>query len=316
MKLPLLKVQHLCKHFHLKNTLLHAVHDLNFSLSTGEIMGIGGESGCGKTTLAKLLLGCIEPSSGAIELEGENLASLVKKKSQAWRRHLQMVFQHPASSLNPRQTVEEILSEPFIIHQVGNKQERKDAVLKLLAQVGLSEELNKILPHALSGGQKQRIAIARAIALKPKLLICDEPFSALDISIQAQIITLLAQLQKENNFTCIVISHDLSLLRYFTDRLAILYLGQLVEYGPSEDVYNHPLHPYTQTLISAILPINPNQEAPHNTIAIKGEVPNAIHSLEGCPFRSRCPHAKKICQTVRPAWKEVKTGHFAACHLF
>jgi oligopeptide/dipeptide ABC transporter ATP-binding protein len=316
MTFPLLDVRNVSKQFRLKNGILHAVQNLSFSLEQGEILGLGGESGCGKSTVGKLLMGLLEPTSGSIFFDGQKLSNLIAQKSQDWRRHIQMIFQHPAASLDPRMTIEETLAEPFMIHGWDKGKERSQQLVTLLSQVGLSEDYLKRLPHELSGGQKQRIAIARAMALKPRLLICDEPFSALDVSIQAQIINLLVDLQRKNHLSYLIISHDLAILRYLTHRLAIMYLGQMVEYGPSTEVYDHPLHPYTQALVSAVLVPDPNQERQQSHIVIKGEVPSLLHPPSGCPFQSRCPHTQKICQTVKPTWKEVKRGHFASCHLY
>lgn len=315
IKTPLLDVQNVSKQFRLKGRLLHAIQNISFSLAPGEILGLGGESGCGKSTIGKMLMGLIEPTSGSILFEGQKLSTLTRQRSQAWRLHIQMIFQHPAASLNPRMNVKEILEEPFLIHGVGKGGEKFKRMAELLSQVGLSGDYLNRLPHELSGGQTQRIAIARALALEPRLLICDEPFSALDVSVQAQIINLLARLQHEHRLSYIVISHDLSILRYFTHRLAIMYLGQMMEMGASSEVYTHPLHPYSQALVSAILLPDPSQERKKPPIFIKGEVPSLMQPPVGCPFYARCPYAKKMCETIKPAWKEVKPGHFAACHL-
>lgn len=316
MKTPLLDVHHVFKQFRLKGKLLHAVQDISFSLAPGEILGLGGESGCGKSTIGKMVMGLIEPTSGSIFFDGQKLSDLTHQRSQSWRRHIQMIFQHPAASLNPRMNVKKILEEPFLIHGLARGETKFKQMAMLLYQVGLSEDFLNRMPHELSGGQKQRIAIARALALEPRLLICDEPFSALDVSVQAQIINLLASVQREHQLSYLVISHDLSILRYLTHRLAIMYLGQMVEMGASSEVYHHPLHPYSQALISAILLPDPSQERRKSHIFIKGEVPSLMHPPTGCPFYARCPYAKKICETVKPEWKEVKPNHFAACHLY
>lgn len=313
---PVLDVRNLSKLFQVRGHILHAVQNVSFSLSKGEILGFGGESGCGKSTVAKLLMGLFEPTSGSIFFEGQNISALTRQRSQAWRRHIQMIFQHPAASLNPRLTIAETLAEPLIIHGLAKGTERFKRLATLLAQVGLSEDYLQRLPHELSGGQKQRIAIARAMAVEPNVLICDEPFSALDVSVQAQIINLLVNLQREQNLSYLIISHDLSILRYLTHQLAIMYLGQIVEYGMSTEVYDHPLHPYSQALVSAVLLPHPDQESRRSRIVIKGEVPSLVHPPSGCPFHPRCPQAQKICQTVKPAWKEVKPGHYTACHLY
>lgn len=311
---PLIDIQNISKQFPWKGQLLYAVQNVSFSLSPGEILGLGGESGCGKSTVGKLLMGLLAPTSGSIFFDGHKLSDWMSQKSSAWRRQIQMVFQHPATSLDPRMTVEDILAEPFIIHHLAKGKERRQHLEQLLSQVGLSSDYLERLPHELSGGQKQRIAIARTLALEPKVIIYDEPFSALDVLVQKQIIHLLVELQRKHHLSYLIISHDLSLLRYLTDRLAIMYLGQMMESGPSSEVFDHPLHPYSQALVSAVL--LPDPFHPRSPITIKGEVPSLMHPPSGCPFYARCPHAQKICQTAKPKWKEVKPKHFAACHLF
>lgn len=313
MTTPLINVHHLSKHFPFGKQTLRAVDDVSFSIFPGEIVGLGGESGCGKSTIGKLLMGLEEPTAGSIFFDGQEINQLMAQHPRAWRRQIQMIFQHPAASLNPRMNVEEALAEPLIIHGLARDEE---VIASLLTQVGLSEDYLTRLPHELSGGQKQRIVIARALALKPRFLICDEPFSALDVSVQAQIINLLAQLHREQQLAYLVISHDLSILRYLTQKLAIMYLGQLVEWGPSLDVYQAPLHPYSQMLVSAVLSPNPFEKRKASYAFLKGEVPSLARPATGCPFAHRCPHAKAICQTVRPSWREVKPNHFTACHLY
>ena len=312
---PLLKVQQLSKQFHLGKRILHAVRGVSFSLMPGEILGLGGESGCGKSTLGKLLMRLIEPTAGSIFFEGQDLAKFTSSQSKEWRRAIQMIFQHPATSLNPRLTVAEALAEPFIIHQTLKEIERKMRMADLLEQVGMSEEFLHRTPDELSGGQKQRIAIARALAIEPRLLICDEPFSSLDVSVQSQIINLLKSLHRQRNLAYFIISHDLSILRYLTDQLAIMYLGEIVEWGPSTEVYDKPLHPYTQALVSAVLIADPIREKERTRIAVKGEIPSLAEQPAGCPFASRCPHAIEICRSIKPLLREVKPGHFASCHL-
>lgn len=312
---PLLEVRHLSKYFRLNKQILHAVQDVSFTLSSGEILGIGGESGCGKSTIGKMIMGLLEPTSGSILFEGQELSNLSHQRSQSWRRDIQMIFQHPAASLDPRMNVKEILKEPLIIHRLAKGKDKDDDLVKLLGQVGLSEDFLGRMPHELSGGQKQRIAIARALALQPRLLICDEPFSALDVSVQAQIINLLASLHREHQLSYLIISHDLSILRYLAHRLAIMYMGQLMELGPSNEVYQEPLHPYTQTLVSAVLLPDPSQKRKPSHVFMKKEVPSRMQPSTGCPFAGRCPFAKPICETIKPEWKEVKPNHFVACHL-
>jgi peptide/nickel transport system ATP-binding protein/oligopeptide transport system ATP-binding protein len=316
MTAPLLHVRHLSKHFRLGNQILRAVQDISFSLSPGEILGLGGESGCGKSTVGKLLMGLLTLTTGSIFFDGQDLSNLMSRKSKAWRQKIQMIFQHPAASLNPRMTVEETLIEPFVIHGLAKGMERSKRIMELLTQVGLAKEHLKRLPHELSGGQKQRVAIARALAVNPLLLICDEPFSALDVSVQAQIINLLSQLQREQQLSYLIISHDLSILRYLTHRLAIMYLGQLMEWGPTHEVYDHPLHPYTQGLRSAVLLPDPFKKRQKMPLFLKDELPSLVQPPQGCPFYARCPFAQAICQKVKPEWQEVKTNHFIACHLY
>lgn len=302
----MIQVKNLSKQFRLGKQIFHAVKNVSFSLKQGEILGVGGESGCGKSTLAKLLMGLIEPTSGSILFEGKELT----QQSNGWRRNIQMVFQHPATSLNPRFTVKDILEEPFAIHRLKERN-----IISLLEQVGLPQDVLFRLPSELSGGQKQRVAIARALALEPRFLICDEPFSALDVSVQSQIINLLAKLQKEKNLSYLIISHDLSVLRYLSDRMAIMYLGEIVEMAPSEELYDHPLHPYTQALISAVQIPDPILEKQRKFIPLKGEIPNIVQSMEGCPFASRCPYAQPLCQKEKPLLREVSKGRLAACHF-
>jgi oligopeptide/dipeptide ABC transporter ATP-binding protein len=302
---PILHVEQLSKQFHLGKKHFHAVKNISFILQQGEILGLGGESGCGKSTIGKLLMGLLEPTSGSIFFDGQPLQA-----SREWRKNLQMIFQHPATSLNPRFTIQQIIEEPFVIHRVpyGNKD-----LIHLLHQVGLTEEILFRLPCELSGGQKQRIAIARALALEPRFLICDEPFSSLDVSVQSQIINLLSQLQKEKNLTYLVISHDLSVLRYLTHQMAIMYLGEIVEIGPSEELYKKPRHPYSEALISAVLLPDPQQK--QTFIHLKGEVPNMTQTIQGCPFASRCPYAQPLCHKEKPLLRHIGQDHFAACHF-
>lgn len=316
MSVPILKVQQVSKQFRMGKQTLHAVKNVSFSMLPGEILGLGGESGCGKSTIGKLLMGLLEPTNGSIFFEGQGIVQLAAGRSQAWRRSIQMIFQHPATSLDPRFTVEEALLEPFAIHRLSmHASERSKRLKELLEQVGLPEEILERLPDELSGGQKQRIAIARALALDPRFLICDEPFSSLDVSVQSQIINLLVRLHKEKNLSYLIISHDLSILRYLTHQLAIMYLGEIVEKGPSEEVYDAPLHPYSQALGSAVLIPDPVKEKERVRIAMKGDVPSLLHAQPGCPFASRCPHAQSLCLKEKPTLREVRPGRFASCHL-
>jgi oligopeptide transport system ATP-binding protein len=262
-------------------------------------------------------MGLMPPTSGSIEFNGQNLSQLLQQKSPAWRRNLQMIFQHPGGSLNPRFTVEQVLNEPYAIHNHVEKKIRPEKIREILFQVGLSENLLARYPHELSGGQKQRIAIARALVCQPRLLICDEPFSALDVSTQTQVIQLLQKLQHQQELAYVVISHDLLILRHLAHRIAIMYLGSIVECGPSHDVYSNPLHPYSQALIAAILIPDPTiakSQSKKVSIRVDGEVPSLFSPRKGCAFYGRCPMAQKMCLNVKPPLKEVRPGHFVACH--
>jgi len=312
---PLLQVTGLTKSFKSGRHVIAALNGVSLILSSGEVLGIGGESGCGKSTLGKVILRLIEPSSGSIRFEGKELLNLSQSRLRVERQNMQMIFQNPGGSFNPRFNVKEILSEPFIIHRSIQEPQRSERIKDLLDQVGLERHFLERYVHELSGGQKQRIAIARALALNPRLIICDEPFSALDASIQVQIIRLLEKLQKELGLAYILISHDLSAMRSFTDRMVIMYFGQIVETGPSRKVYDQPLHPYTQALISAIPLPNPQLERLRKPIVLKGEMPSLLKASKGCPFQGRCPKAIQICKEVSPALKEINPGHFTACHL-
>lgn len=316
MDAPLLEVKNLTKLFCTKGQTLKAVDDISFTINAKEVLGIGGESGCGKSTVGKLCMGLLQPSSGQIDFQGQNLAHLMKKKNQRWRRHLQMIFQHPASSLNPCLTIEKVLAEPFQIHQTLKGKELRSKLITLLSQVGLTEDFLNRMPHELSGGQKQRIAIARALALEPKLLLCDEPFAGLDVSVQSQIVNLLSNLHKEKHLSFLLISHDLPVLRYLAHRMAIMYLGKIVEYGNSRDVFQNPMHPYTQALITAILQPNHIETKQRSHVVVKVEIPSLTHPTGGCPYYPRCPFAQKHCQTEKPVLKEVQPNHFVACHLY
>lgn len=314
MSSPLLEVVKLRKNFKMGRHVVPILRNVSFSLAPGEILGIGGESGCGKSTLGKTLLRLIEPNGGSIRFEGQELLSLSKKELQKQRGQMQMIFQNPAASFNPRFRIKDVLAEPFIIHQQSYSTAQLTA---LLQQVGLESGLLERYPHQLSGGQKQRVAIARALALQPRLIVCDEPFSALDISIQVQIMQLLKSLQEEKGLSYLLISHDLSAMRHFTHRLAIMYLGEIVEIGPTKSVFEQPAHPYTQALLSAIPLPDPSLERQRKPLILKGELPSLTKPISGCPFYSRCPKASLICRDVIPSWKERsgQSEHHVACHL-
>lgn len=309
----LLTVKDLTKEFRLGAHLVQVVQGIAFELLEGEILGIAGESGCGKSTLGKMLLRLLPSTSGSIHYKGQNVGLLKGKDLKEWRRSAQMIFQHPGNALNPRMTVEEILREPFQIHSLFTPAEQNERIEKLINEMGLSSDLLQRVPHQLSGGQKQRIAIARALALEPQLLICDEPFSALDVSVQGQLIRLLQELHQKLNFGCILISHDLAVLRYLTHRLAVMYLGQFVEIGPTQDVCSHPLHPYTQALLEAVPKIEVGTK---RKSVLMGELPSLLKASQGCPFEARCPMAMPVCKQKKPLLKQVRPNHFAACHAY
>jgi oligopeptide transport system ATP-binding protein len=317
----LLEIKDLKKHFPItggifRKTIGHvkAVDGVSFSVKKGETLGIVGESGCGKSTTGRMLMRLIEPTAGEIIFDGKDLMKLSKKDMRATRRDLQMVFQDPFASLNPRHTVEKILEEPLIVHGIGDEKERKKKVRELLEVVGLSSYHAKRYPHQFSGGQRQRIGIARALMTRPKLIIADEPVSALDVSIQSQVLNLMQDLQKEFGLTYIFIAHDLGVVRHISDRVGVMYLGKMVELADSEKLYEKPLHPYTQALLSAV-PI-PDPEHKRETIVLKGDIPSPANPPKGCAFHARCPFKTEKCEEVVPTFKEVEPGHSVACHLF
>lgn len=312
---PLIEVKNLKKYFPYKNLFIRAVDDVSFSLQQGETLGLVGESGCGKSTIGKLLLQVDRPTSGDIFFEGQLATSPAAIKSL--RKHIQMIFQDPYSSLNPRMTTEDIIKEPLLIHKLYSSSHlRRERVLELLTLVGLSSEYINRFPHEFSGGQRQRIGIARALALNPKFLICDEPIAALDVSIQVQIVNLLKQLQKQMGLSYLFISHDLAMIKYLCTRVAVMYLGHLVEIASSESLYKTPLHPYTEALLSAISIPDPEIERKRTRIVLPGEIPSPLKPPKGCVFCTRCPKAMSICHEKRPLQKEVLPGHFVSCHLY
>lgn len=317
----LLEVRHLKKYFTLKKTLmgktlasLKAVDDVSFKIKPGETLGIVGESGCGKTTMGRTVLKLHQPTEGQVFFEGVDIAKYTPKQMRELRTKMQIVFQDPYSSLPPRSTVGDILAEPVKVHKIVPPEQVKEYVLKIMEQCGLRDYYYERYPHEFSGGQRQRICIARALAVSPKLVVCDEPVSALDVSIQAQIINLLKKLQKERQLTYLFISHDLSVVKYISDKIGVMYLGSMVEFGNKEEIFNNPLHPYTNALFSAVP--NPNPDEKGNRILLKGDIPSPANPPMGCKFHTRCPKAMEICKHIEPAYTEQEPGHFVACHCY
>jgi len=291
---------------------VHAVNDVSFSLNSSETLGIVGESGCGKSTLGRTLLRLYEADSGKVYFKNQNLLDLSRSELRRTRRDIQMIFQDPNESLNSRHTVEAILSEPLEIHGVGDRRSRKEAVQSLLAKVGLPDSTSNRYPHEFSGGQRQRIGIARAIALNPSLIVCDEPVSALDVSIQSQVLNLLLKLQNEMQLSYIFIAHNLAVVRHISDRVAVMYLGEIVELTDADSIYSQPLHPYTKALISAVPTPDPTEAS--ERVVLKGDVPSPFHPPLGCVFHPRCPHAVDRCKREKPVLRDFG-GHQIACHL-
>ena len=316
----LLEVRHLRKAFPIKKSLtgkvlqeLVAVDDVSFKLHAGETIGIVGESGCGKTTMGRTILKLHNSNGGQIIFNGQDITDYKTKQMREIRKQMQIIFQDPYSSLPPRSTVGGILSEPVQVHNIVPKAEIKDYVLDLMDKCGLRDYYYERYPHEFSGGQRQRICIARALSVNPKLVVCDEPVSALDVSIQAQIINLLKSLQDSMNLAYLFISHDLSVVKFISDKIGVMYLGSMMEFGSKNDIFSNPLHPYTKALFSAIP--NPNPDVKMNRIALTGDIPSPANPPQGCRFRTRCPYAKEICKHITPEYKEYEPGHFAACHL-
>lgn len=315
----LIEVENLTKHFTIgKNKILHAVDEISFTINKGETLGLVGESGCGKSTVGRSLIHLYTPTSGKVKFAGKDMGErngLVDKKQI--HKNMQMIYQDPYSSLNPRMTVLEIISEGLVIHYPEMSQkERRARVIELLELVGLNQYHANRYPHEFSGGQRQRVGIARALAVDPTFIVADEPIAALDVSIQAQIVNLLKNLQEEKGLTYLFIAHDLSMVKHISDRIAVMYLGHMMELAESEELYHNPLHPYTEALLSAIPLPDPKLERTRERIILKGDVPNPINPPSGCRFRTRCPKAMDICSLKSPEWFEAKPNHFVACHLY
>lgn len=319
----LLDVRGLKKYFYTSKGLLgknkqtvKAVDDVSFQIRRGETFGLVGESGCGKSTTGRSIVRLYDVTAGEIRFDGTDLAHLSERELKPFRKRMQTIFQDPYSSLNPGMNVTQLISEPMEIHGFGTKAEHRETVLELLNKVGLKPEHAERYPHEFSGGQRQRISIARALSVKPEFILCDEPISALDVSVQAQVVNMLEDLQAEFGLTYLFIAHDLSMVRHISDRIGVMYLGKLVELAPSDELYNHPAHPYTQALLAAIPVPDPNAASGGAAAMLEGDLPSPLAGAAGCRFASRCPFATDRCRQQEPEWKEISPGHFAACHLY
>jgi oligopeptide/dipeptide ABC transporter ATP-binding protein len=317
---PVLAVADLKQHFPIKRGIIRrtvrhvlAVDGVSFSVGTGETLGLVGESGCGKSTVARTILRLIEPTAGSIRVEGRDITHLSKAQLRPYRREMQIIFQDPFSSLNPRMTAGDIVGEPLVVHRLARGDERAGSVAALFRQVGLSPAQMKSFPHEFSGGQRQRISIARALALNPKLIVADEPVSALDVSIQAQVINLMMDLQQQKGLSYLFIAHGLAVVEHISHRIAVMYLGKIVEYAGKRELFLKPLHPYTEALLAAVPVPNPKLRRPRRHVG--GDVPSPINPPPGCAFHTRCPHAMERCRIETPALVEVAPRHWVACHL-
>ena len=317
-KKTLVEVKNLKEYFNISTGVfsskpLKAVDDVSFSIRQGETLGLVGESGCGKTTVGRTILHLYKPTAGEIIFDGKPIQT--KRDIMEYRKKTAMVFQDPYSSLNPRMTVSDIIAEPLDVHKMyANKKERQEKILDLMAKVGLNSEHANRYAHEFSGGQRQRIGIARSLAMGPEFVVCDEPVSALDVSIQAQVINMFDELQEQMNLTYLFIAHDLLVVRHISDRIAVMYLGRMVELADSKEIYDRPLHPYTKSLMSAVPVPDPKIARENKRIILSGDIPSPLNAPSGCPFRTRCPHATEACAESMPEFKEVATGHFVACH--
>jgi len=318
-----LNVDHLVKYFPITKGIVfqkqigavHAVDDVSFEVRKGETLGLVGESGCGKSTTGRTILQLYRPTSGHVFFEGHDLVKTHSEDLRRMRRKMQMIFQDPYASLNPRMTVGEIIGEPLLVHKLASPKQATERVAELLKLVGLNPAYADRYPHEFSGGQRQRVGVARALSLQPELIVCDEPISALDVSIQAQVVNLLEDLQKQFNLTYLFIAHDLSMVRHISSRVAVMYLGIIVELTGRNELYANPLHPYTQSLLSAVPIPDPVAEEKRQRRVLQGEIPSPINPPSGCRFRTRCPLAAEICAKVRPDFREVAPDHFVACHM-
>lgn len=315
MPIPLIEAKNLKKYFKTPAGILHAVDDVSFRINAGETLGVVGESGCGKSTLGRTILRLLEATSGEVLYNGENILSYPRPQMKQVRLNMQMIFQDPFTSLNPRLSISSIIAEPIrVCGTIKSKQGVRDKVCELMEVCGLPDRYVNTYPHELDGGRRQRVGIARALALNPKFVVCDEPVSALDVSIQAQVLNLFGRLQEEFGLTYVFISHDLSVIKHISDRIAIMYLGQVVELCGAEGIYDNPLHPYTRALLSAVPPSSPFEEK--KTIELKGDIPSPIGDQVGCPLASRCPHCTDRCRQECPSLKEQEPGHQVACFLY
>lgn len=312
----IVEVKNLVKYFGTGQSVVKAVDDLSFDIKYGETLGFVGESGCGKSTLGRTLMRLYEATDGEVLFEGKDIHQMTTRQLKPIRREIQMIFQDPYASLNPRMTVEEIIGESIDIHHLAHGKKRKERIQELLELVGLRPSHMNRYPHEFSGGQCQRIGIARALAVEPKMIVCDEPISALDVSVQAQVINLLQKLQKEMGLTYMFIAHDLSMVKHISDRVAVMYLGKIAELADSDELYENALHPYTKSLLSSIPIPDPKIGRSRERILLKGDVPSPMNPPSGCRFRTRCPVAMDICSKVEPKWQEAEPNHFVACHLY